>query len=221
MKWYQKTWGIILMLILFSPIGLYLMWKSDWSKKVKYCVSGVLIIACVLVVIDKNIANDKIKNESAISNNIEMNNSTINEETNNLNESLSKDNQNMLIQREEAIGKSNKDIKNVSNATNVQTSIPNDLTGKWRMVKINDDINIEEYALSYYKENFKNDEEIHAIINTNLNTTTCISNSGNFVDVRILEHILNEEINAKKLFSGKKLAEYYIYKDNGDIEKIQ
>ncbi|NFS12901.1 hypothetical protein FDE77_16985 [Clostridium botulinum] len=214
MKWYQKTWGIILMLILFSPIGLYLMWKSDWSKKLKYSIIGVLIIACVLVVTDKNITNDQIKNESDISNNIDMNNSIINE-------SVSNGNENIPTQRKEVVGKSNKDIKNVSNATNVQTSVQNDLTGNWRIVKINDDLNIEEYALSYYKENFKSDKEIHGIINTKLNTTTCISNSGIFIDVRILEHIINEENNAKKLFSGKKIAEYYIYKDNGDIEKIQ
>ena len=38
-KWYKKTWGIILCLILFFPVGLYLMCKyAEWNKGVKTAI---------------------------------------------------------------------------------------------------------------------------------------------------------------------------------------
>ena len=40
LKWYQKKNGIIIVLILFFPVGLYLMWKhSDWNNKTKVIIS--------------------------------------------------------------------------------------------------------------------------------------------------------------------------------------
>lgn len=42
-KWYQKSWGIILMLILFFPVGIFLMWKySDWNKIIKIIITAIL-----------------------------------------------------------------------------------------------------------------------------------------------------------------------------------
>lgn len=41
-KWYQTTGGIILLLVLFFPAGLYLMWKhATWNKTAKWIVTGV------------------------------------------------------------------------------------------------------------------------------------------------------------------------------------
>ena len=41
-KWYQKTGWIIAWLILFFPVGLFLMWKyADWKKPVKGIVSAL------------------------------------------------------------------------------------------------------------------------------------------------------------------------------------
>lgn len=44
MKWYQKSWAIILLLIFFFPAGAYLMWKEkkNWFKPVKVGLSVVL-----------------------------------------------------------------------------------------------------------------------------------------------------------------------------------
>lgn len=40
-KWYQKSWAIVLFLIIFFPVGLYLMWKhSGWSKLVKIIITA-------------------------------------------------------------------------------------------------------------------------------------------------------------------------------------
>ena len=48
MKLYEKNWFVVLMLILFFPVGLYLMWKhTKWNKVVKIVISvffGILII---------------------------------------------------------------------------------------------------------------------------------------------------------------------------------
>ena len=38
-KWYQTEGGIIALLILFFPVGLYLMWQyPEWSKKTKWII---------------------------------------------------------------------------------------------------------------------------------------------------------------------------------------
>jgi len=43
-KWYQKTLFIILLLILFFPVGLFLMWKyANWKPKTKWIITGVFI----------------------------------------------------------------------------------------------------------------------------------------------------------------------------------
>ena len=48
LKWFQKKQGIILLLILFFPIGLYLMWKhSDWNKKTKVIVTSIFLIGAI------------------------------------------------------------------------------------------------------------------------------------------------------------------------------
>jgi hypothetical protein len=42
-KWYQKTVSIIALLILFFPVGLFLMWKyATWSKTVKWVVTAIV-----------------------------------------------------------------------------------------------------------------------------------------------------------------------------------
>jgi hypothetical protein len=44
MKWYQRTWFIIAMLIFFFPVGLYLLWKhSTVSTKTRWVITGALV----------------------------------------------------------------------------------------------------------------------------------------------------------------------------------
>ena len=100
------------------------------------------------------------------------------------------------------------------------TSVRNDITGNWRIAKIAENIEMQNYALDYYKEYFKSDDEIHAIVNFNYKTTTKISVIGNLLDVTIHEYVPKEEHNAKLLFSGMVLSEYHINKDTGEIEEI-
>lgn len=100
-------------------------------------------------------------------------------------------------------------------------SYRNDVTGNWRLARIAESINIEEYALDYYKNYFKSDDEIHIIINFTLNTTTRISVSGNLLDVSTMEYVDKEEHDAKIACSGTLLSEYHIDMETGEIEKIQ
>lgn len=40
-KWYQSTWAAILFLVLFFPVGLYLMWQhTKWPKTAKWLITG-------------------------------------------------------------------------------------------------------------------------------------------------------------------------------------
>lgn len=54
-KFYQKTWLIVLALIFFWPLGVFLMWKfSKWNKIVKIIIS----ILCVFALIGLFTGND-------------------------------------------------------------------------------------------------------------------------------------------------------------------
>lgn len=48
-KWYQNNIVIIAFLILFFPVGLFLMWKyANWSKTVKWVVTGILVLIIIV-----------------------------------------------------------------------------------------------------------------------------------------------------------------------------
>ncbi|MCI7638302.1 MAG: hypothetical protein MSS60_00560, partial [Clostridiales bacterium] len=40
----------------------------------------------------------------------------------------------------------------------VVTNVPNDVTGNWRIASIAENIEMQDYALDYYKEYFKSDD---------------------------------------------------------------
>jgi hypothetical protein len=45
LKWHQKPTSIIILLVLFFPVGLYYMWKNDiWTKKTRWIVTASLAI---------------------------------------------------------------------------------------------------------------------------------------------------------------------------------
>ena len=99
--------------------------------------------------------------------------------------------------------------------------VPKDSTGNMRLAKVKGNKSAEEYALDYYNTYFKDDNEVHAIVNYTLNTTACITSVGNNINVRIYEHRDGEESDAKELFTGEKYAEYNIDKETGTVEKIE
>ena len=55
LKWYQKPEGVIALLILFFPVGLYLMWKNEhWTKRTRWIVTIVIAIAVISYNSDSN-----------------------------------------------------------------------------------------------------------------------------------------------------------------------
>lgn len=117
------------------------------------------------------------------------------------------------------VGVSDKDISDLDPV--FWKSVVNDATGKWRYATISDDVNISDYVLSYYKEYFKSDDEVHAIINFANKTTTRINCGGDRLLISVLDYVDSEEHDAKKMFSGTLLESYCVYLDNGDIEKTE
>lgn len=103
----------------------------------------------------------------------------------------------------------------------VVSDVRNDVTGKWRKSLIAENVEPKDYALDYYKQYFKSDDEIHAIVNFNYNTTTKLSVMDNLLDVTIYEYVDKEEHDAKLLFSGMVLDEYFIDIDSGEILNAQ
>ena len=50
MKWYQKPWVTVLLLFLFFPVGLYLMWRYQaWNRPVKIIISVVCTLVFLLI----------------------------------------------------------------------------------------------------------------------------------------------------------------------------
>lgn len=122
--------------------------------------------------------------------------------------------------RENIIGTSNKDFKDIYDSK--PRSVINDSTGNWKLSRIATSENVIDYVSSYYKSSFTDSKEVHAIVNFTLNTTTKVSKlSDSILSVTVYEYVNKEELDAKKLFTGMVLGEYWIYLDNGDIEEIK
>lgn len=117
------------------------------------------------------------------------------------------------------IGVSDKDVSDIS--IYYYGNVKNDVTGNWRYSMTADDIDTENYALSYYKTYFENDSEIHGIVNFTRKTTSSIRVNGSILFLDIYDYVDGEEKDAKLMFSGNLLKSYMIYTDNGDIEQIQ
>lgn len=127
----------------------------------------------------------------------------------------------VIPHRDDVYGISDKDVFDIGSPKLFQRSeLDSDVTGNWRVSIIDKDIQMVDYALSFYQK-YMRDEELHGIVNFNDSTTTCIQYVSGLLYVTVHEYIDGEESDAKSLFSGKVLADYIVYPDNGDIEKIQ
>lgn len=118
---------------------------------------------------------------------------------------------------ENIIGISDKSVSGISFSV---SKVQNDVTGNWRISTIAENIDIEYYALDYVKHYLHNKSQVHAIVNFTRNTTTSIKKYGNIIYVDIYDYVKGEEHDANRLFTGTLLQQYFVYIDNGDIEKI-
>lgn len=116
----------------------------------------------------------------------------------------------------------NDDMKTKINGVTFKVSdVKNDVTNKYHICLISDNIQPEDYALEYYQNVFKNDKEIHAIINQNYKTTTEISVAYDCLSVITYEYVDGEEKDVNKLFSGTLLDALLIDMDTGDIVNVK
>lgn len=99
-------------------------------------------------------------------------------------------------------------------------NVNDDITGNWRMTYVDTKETAEEYAIAYYKEYFKSDNEIHFLVNQHLKTTSVISKFNNQLDVRIYEYALGEEYSADTIASGIKYGEWYVHLETGEIKQL-
>ena len=83
-KWYQKSWGIILILFLFFPIGIFLMWKhSNWNKLIKIIITIILVFPFIIVMFTGNSETSDNTNNTTenTTNQLEQSNTTLIEDT--------------------------------------------------------------------------------------------------------------------------------------------
>lgn len=132
--------------------------------------------------------------------------------------------------RKEATGKSNKNIADY--ATSIITdSFPDDKSKKRILARVaTTNGNFEEYAKSYYENYFnkiKNDtapeiSETHYIVNFTNKTVMHVINvpGADCLEVDVTEYTDKEELSVETIGEGMPLEKFFVYLDNGDIEKV-
>lgn len=120
---------------------------------------------------------------------------------------------------DEIVGVSDKDVNDLD--VTFRDSIREDSTGNWRLAMASTSEDFLSYAASYYENYFKSDDETHFFINTTLGTTASVTKLADMLCVYMYDHVEGEEHSAKKIPEGTYLGQYWIYLDNGDIEKIE
>lgn len=214
--------GLLGTIISFVTLIVFVFIKKEKIKSVAKALGGFVLLAFISVLIQgfTNTPEGNVSNENKEQSTIETQDNISNDESNNQNEIDSNDTNVTTIQRENIIGTSNKNYKDID--TSKPNSVRNDKTGNWRLSTVATTENIVKYTKSYYENNFSDDKEIHAIVNFTLNTTTKVSKVlDNILSVTVHEYVDKEEHDANELFSGMVLADYFVYLDNGDIEEIK
>lgn len=124
-------------------------------------------------------------------------------------------------QRETAIGKSDKDVDELTPSPTTPQTVHNDKTGNLRYAGFgNKDVDFSKYALSYYEKRFASDKEIHAIMNFTDQTTTRITCGNGMLFVTVFKYVKGEDYDVDLMFTGDIINDYIVYTDNGDIEEI-
>lgn len=98
----------------------------------------------------------------------------------------------------------------------------NDKTGKWREALIVVAEPAEKYAVDYYKNYFKSDDEIHFIYNFQLNTVNVLKKAGpDTILLSVYDYVSGEEHDAAKAAGGHFLGEYSIDLNTGESKKLR
>ncbi len=100
---------------------------------------------------------------------------------------------------------------------NFSDTVRKDVTGNWRISTTSSGTPVSDCALEYYETLFSSDDEIHAVWNATLGTTTSISASGGLLFVDTHEYVDGEEHDADLLFSGSLLDSQIINIETGEL----
>lgn len=94
-------------------------------------------------------------------------------------------------------------------------SVPGDVTGRWRVATTSFGSAPSNYAAEYYNNVFSSDDEVHAICDPTLGTTTRIKVEQGLLFVDTLKYVDGEEKDAEILFSGDILRSKAFDKQTG------
>lgn len=224
----KKNGWITWLLLIFIPIiGIIVMWisRKDYSNKKKGILTIVFSLWFILVLasspdssntdtaaIDAGLAKETQLEDSDIA----TNEST--QETENTDTDPEANENTGELQEQDNDSKYPDSINGID--VMFDESVRNDVTGRWRLARVATTISTEEFALDYYKAFFKDDDEVHIIVNFTLNTTTVLNVFGDTISCDIHEYIDKEEHDASVLAGGMLLASYGINIDTGAIEKL-
>lgn len=119
---------------------------------------------------------------------------------------------------DEIVGVSDKDIEDLD--PDFDKKVRNDVTEKWRAVAIAESVDFTEYALSCWEKYAEADDTVLVVLNYTTNVTTIINKTSDRLSVSCFEMVDGERNDAKLMGSGLPLGNYFVYLDNGDIEKL-
>ncbi len=217
-KFYKSKWFMWVCLILLPPIGIVLLWAFHKSlkKAVKIIFTIIFSFWCFILIAFANVDTSDIQSNSTTSTQQTTQSETLTTES--ATKATATNTEAATKPTTQTTTKSKLEKDGISFHI---SDVRNDVTGNWRIALIAENIQMRDYAVDYYNEYFKDDKEIHAIVNFNYNTTTKLSVVGDSIDVTVYEYVDKEEHDAKKLFSGKLLKEYFVNINTGEIEEIQ
>lgn len=93
----------------------------------------------------------------------------------------------------------------------------NDSTGRWRKALVATSETIDQYAIAYYKEYFKADDEVHIIYNFTLNTVNALTVQSGVLCVSVTEYVDGEEHDAKEACGGEYYGQYQFDLATGEM----
>ena len=93
----------------------------------------------------------------------------------------------------------------------------NDTTGRWRKALVATSDTIDKYAVDYYKEYFKADDEVHVIYNFTLNTVNSLTVQAGTLFVSVTEYVKGEEHDAAKACGGQYYGQYQYNLSTGEM----
>lgn len=93
----------------------------------------------------------------------------------------------------------------------------NDSTGRWRKALIASSETPDLYAVDYYKEYFKADDEVHIIYNFTLNTVNALTVQSGTLFVNVTEYVNGEEHDAKEACGGQQYGQYQFDLSTGEL----